>query len=95
MKFNSFKNLEIIADNQLGAILEKHNSKRYTLRKYNSPISYISFEMLIDVAYYLTSKGMFLKCGLKIKNLNIKFQVDQQENILLSWLISLLVMNTN
>tara|TARA_E500000305_G_C3901202_1_gene178844 strand:+ start:117 stop:302 length:186 start_codon:yes stop_codon:yes gene_type:complete len=58
-RFNSFKNLEIIADNQLGAILEKHNSKRYTLRKYNSPISYISFESLKDVADFITSKGRF------------------------------------
>jgi len=59
MKFNSFNNLEILAENQLGAILEKHNSKRYTLRKFNSPISYISFESLKDVADFITSKNRF------------------------------------
>ena len=59
MKFNSFNNLEILAENQLGAILEKHNSKRYTLRKFNSPISYISFESLKDIADFITSKNRF------------------------------------
>jgi len=59
MKFNSFNNLEILAENQLGAILEKHNSKKYTLRKFNSPISYISFESLKDVADFITSKNRF------------------------------------
>ena len=59
MKFNSFNNLEILAENQLGAILEKHNSKEYTLRKFNSPISYISFESLKDVGNFLISKNRF------------------------------------
>ena len=59
MKFNSFNNLEILAENQLGAILEKHNSRKYTLRKFNSPISYISFESLKDVADFITSKNRF------------------------------------
>jgi hypothetical protein len=59
MKFNSFNNLEILAENQLGAILEKHNSKRYTLRKFNSPISYISFESLKEVSDFITSKNRF------------------------------------
>ncbi len=59
MNFNSFNNLEILAENQLGAILEKHNSKRYTLRKFNSPISYISFESLKDVGNFITSKNRF------------------------------------
>ena len=59
MKFNSFNNLEILAENQLGAILEKHNSRKYTLRKFNAPTSYISFESLKDVSNFLTSKNRF------------------------------------
>lgn len=55
---NNFKTLAFIADSQLNAKLEKH-SNRYTLRRHGSPLSYIRFDTLKDVASFLTSKGRF------------------------------------
>jgi hypothetical protein len=56
---NNFKVLSYIADTQLNAKLEKHNSRKYTLRRNGSPISYIRFDTLKDVSEFLTSKGRF------------------------------------
>lgn len=56
---NLFTTLKYIADTQLNAYLQKHNSRKYTLTRNGSPIPYIEFESLKDVSEFLTSKGKF------------------------------------
>jgi len=56
---NLFNTLNYIADTQLNARLEKHHSKRYTLTRHGSPLSYIEFESLKDAQEFLTGKVRF------------------------------------
>ena len=55
---NNFKTLSYIADTQLNAMLEKRSNK-YFLRRNGSPMAYIQFDTLKDVADFLTSKGRY------------------------------------
>lgn len=56
---NLFTTLNHIADTQLNARLEKQHSRRYTLTRNGSPVSYIEFESLKDAQRFLTGKGRF------------------------------------